>query len=87
MNKDDARGTIDDAAGWARRQPGEWTGNTEEQVKGATQQVKGKVEEAWANVKDATRDAERRSDRDRYLVVERDVLTSRGTDDDDLDRP
>jgi len=57
MDKDTVKGTIDDAAGRAKRQVGEWTGDTGTQVDGAAQQVKGKVEKAWGNVKDAARDA------------------------------
>jgi uncharacterized protein YjbJ (UPF0337 family) len=56
MNADTVKGAVDDAAGRARRQVGEWTGNTDEQVKGAGQQIKGKAEKAWGNVKDAVRD-------------------------------
>src|ERR1700744_1129223 len=57
MNKDTIKGTVDDAAGRAKRQVGEWTGDTKTQVDGAAQQVKGKAEKAWGNVKDAVRDA------------------------------
>ena len=59
MNKDTVKGTMDDAAGRAKRQVGEWTGDTKSQVEGATQQVKGKAEKAWGNVKDAARDTNR----------------------------
>lgn len=83
MDKDRVKGTIDDAAGRAKRQVGEWTGDTQTQVEGATQQVKGKAEKAWGNVKDAARDAGNRSDRD--AQVDRDTTTNR--DRDDLDRP
>jgi len=48
MNKDTVKGTVDDAAGRAKRQVGEWTGNTDTQVEGAGQQIK---------VKDAAHDA------------------------------
>jgi uncharacterized protein YjbJ (UPF0337 family) len=57
MNKDTVKGTIDDAAGRAKRQVGEWTGDTDAQIKGAGQQIKGKAEKAWGNVKDAAHDA------------------------------
>ena len=57
MDKDRVKGAIDDAAGRAKRQVGEWTGDTNAQVEGAAQQVKGKAEKAWGNVKDAARDA------------------------------
>jgi uncharacterized protein YjbJ (UPF0337 family) len=85
MDKDTVKGTMDDAAGRIKRQVGEWTGDTGAQVDGATQQVKGKVEKAWGNMKDAARDAGEKSDRDRDVVIERDVVTDR--DRDDLDRP
>jgi uncharacterized protein YjbJ (UPF0337 family) len=57
MDKDRVKGAIDDVAGRAKRQVGEWTGDTNAQVEGAAQQVKGKAEKAWGNVKDAARDA------------------------------
>jgi uncharacterized protein YjbJ (UPF0337 family) len=57
MDKDRVKGKIDDAAGRAKRQVGEWTGDTKTQVEGAAQQVKGKVENAWGKTKDAVRDA------------------------------
>jgi uncharacterized protein YjbJ (UPF0337 family) len=63
MNKDNVKGTIDDAAGRAKRQVGEWTGDTKTQVDGAAQQVKGKVEKAWGNLKDAANNANRDTDR------------------------
>jgi len=66
MDKDRVKGTIDDVAGRAKRQVGEWTGDTGTQAEGAAQQVKGKVEKAWGQTKDAVRDAgsEDRRDRD-----------------------
>lgn len=57
MDKDRVKGAIDDAAGRAKRQIGEWTGDTDAQVEGAAQQVKGKAEKLVGNVKDAARDA------------------------------
>ncbi|HEY1894854.1 MAG TPA: CsbD family protein [Terracidiphilus sp.] len=80
MDKDRVKGTVDDAAGRIKRQVGEWTGDTNAQVEGAAQQVKGKAEKAWGNVKDAARDATEKSDRDRDVVVERDVVTDRDRD-------
>ena len=56
MDKDRVKGKMDDAAGRAKRQVGEWTGDTGTQVEGAAQQVKGKAENAWGNMKDAARD-------------------------------
>jgi len=85
MDKDTVKGTMDDAAGRVKRQVGEWTGDTETQADGAAQQVKGKAEKAWGNVKDAARDATNRSDRD--VTGDRDTLTDRDRDVDDLDRP
>jgi len=57
MDKDRVKGAVNDAAGRAKRQVGEWTGDTKTQAEGAAQQVKGKAQKAWGNVKDAARDA------------------------------
>ena len=57
MDKNRVKGTINDAAGRAKRQVGEWTGNTKTQVEGAAQQIKGKTEKVVGNVKDALRNA------------------------------
>lgn len=83
MDKDRVKGTMDDAAGRAKRQVGEWTGDTQTQAEGATQQVKGKAEKAWGNIKDAARNAGNKPDRD--TTVDRD--TNRDRDRNDLDRP
>jgi uncharacterized protein YjbJ (UPF0337 family) len=83
MNTDKIKGAIDDAAGRAKRQVGEWTGDTETQVDGAAQQVKGKAEKVVGNIRDAinnpsttgTSDVDREKDiddnRDRESVRER----------------
>jgi uncharacterized protein YjbJ (UPF0337 family) len=65
MNKDQVKGTVDDAAGHVKRQVGEWTGDTNTQVEGAAQQVKGKAEKAWGNVKEAAHDAKDRAEDER----------------------
>ncbi|MGO9433555.1 MAG: CsbD family protein [Terracidiphilus sp.] len=70
MDKDRVKGSIDDTVGRAKRQVGEWTGNTGTQAEGAAQQVKGKAEKAWGNVKDAVRDAQTDADRERQRNVE-----------------
>jgi len=57
MDKNRVKGKMDDAAGRAKRQVGEWTDDSDLQVEGASQQVKGKVENAWGKAKDAVRDA------------------------------
>ena len=62
MNSDNIKGTIDDAAGRAKRQVGEWTGDTQTQAEGAGQQVKGKVEKVVGNVKDAFNNATHRDE-------------------------
>jgi uncharacterized protein YjbJ (UPF0337 family) len=53
MNKDQVEGKVKDIAGRAERQVGEWTGNTEAQLKGTAKQAEGKVQNAYGNVKDA----------------------------------
>jgi uncharacterized protein YjbJ (UPF0337 family) len=57
MDTDRMKGKVDEVAGRAKRQAGEWTGDTESQVKGGAQEVKGKVQNAWGKTKDAVRDA------------------------------
>jgi uncharacterized protein YjbJ (UPF0337 family) len=63
MNKDNLKGSMDDAAGRVKRQVGEWTGDNQAQAEGAAQQVKGKVEKAWGNVKDAAHDMDKNGNR------------------------
>jgi uncharacterized protein YjbJ (UPF0337 family) len=77
MDKDRVKGTIDDAAGRAKRQVGEWTGDTKAQVDGAAQQVKGKAEKAWGNMKDAARDAEHKHSDDGDATRDRDYDAER----------
>lgn len=55
MNKDRAEGKVKDVAGRVQRQVGEWTGDTEAQVKGAVKQAEGKTQNAWGKVKDAVK--------------------------------
>ena len=57
MNDDRVKGKAKDIAGRVERQVGEWTGDTEAQVKGAAKQAEGKVQNAWGKAKDAVRDA------------------------------
>ena len=69
MNSDKIKGSVDDAAGRVKRQVGEWTGDTQSQVEGATQQVKGKAEKVVGNLRDAVNNAGNKSD----VEVDRDV--------------
>jgi len=57
MNKDRAKGTIDEVVGAAKQRAGALVGNTQLEVEGIAQQVKGKLENAWGIAKDAVRDA------------------------------
>ena len=65
MDKDRVKGAINDAAGRAKRQVGEWTGDTNAQVEGAAQQIKGKTQKVVGQVKDAARDVSANVDRER----------------------
>jgi uncharacterized protein YjbJ (UPF0337 family) len=76
MDKDRVKGAINDAAGRAKRQVGEWTGDTKAQVDGAAQQIKGKTQKAVGAVKDAARDAKSDADRE----SERQMVNERATD-------
>lgn len=64
MDKDRIKGKMDEVAGRAKRQAGEWTGDTEAQGEGAVEEVKGKAQNAWGNVKDAARDVKDDIERD-----------------------
>ena len=65
MNKDQVKGAVNDAAGRAKRQVGEWTGDGNKQVEGAAQQIKGKAQKFVGNVKDAAREGSAHVDRER----------------------
>jgi uncharacterized protein YjbJ (UPF0337 family) len=78
MDKDRVKGTIDDAAGRAKRQVGEWTGDTNAQVDGAAQQVKGKAEKVWGNVKDAARDVKADAERQHEKNKAEHAVSGRG---------
>lgn len=65
MNKDQVKGTVNDTAGRAKRQVGEWTGNSNAQVEGSLQQAKGKVQKAWGNVKEGAKNTQTEADRER----------------------
>jgi uncharacterized protein YjbJ (UPF0337 family) len=77
MDKDRIKGTMDDAAGRAKRQVGEWTGDTDAQVEGAAQQIKGKAEKAVGQVKDAAREARDRHESERRAEHDREYQDSR----------
>lgn len=71
MDKDRVKGAINDAAGRAKRQAGEWTGNRDAQVEGAAQQIKGKAQKVVGTIKDAARGAVPNFDRERELQAEK----------------
>jgi uncharacterized protein YjbJ (UPF0337 family) len=57
MNKDRVEGKVKDIAGRVERQAGEWTGDTNAQVKGAAKQAEGKVQNAYGQAKDVVKKA------------------------------
>ncbi len=61
MNKDRAKGKVDEVVGSAKRQFGNLTGDSRTEIKGAVQQIKGKVETAVGNLKEAAQDAQVKS--------------------------
>ena len=63
MDKNRIKGKLDEAAGRAKRQVGEWTGDTETQSEGAMKEVKGVAENAWGKLKDGARGVKRDLDR------------------------
>lgn len=70
MNKDRVKGKAKDIAGRVERQTGEWTGDTESQVKGAAKQAEGKVQNAFGKLKDTNKEARRDQRTDGALVEE-----------------
>ena len=64
MDKDRIKGKMDEMAGRAKRQVGEWTGDTKSQGEGAGQEIKGRVENTWGKVKDAVGGAKHDIERD-----------------------
>jgi uncharacterized protein YjbJ (UPF0337 family) len=59
MDKERLKGSINEIAGRAKRQVGEWTGDKTAQVEGLAQEMKGKAQLAWCGVKDALRAMQR----------------------------
>ncbi|MFZ0303753.1 MAG: CsbD family protein [Terracidiphilus sp.] len=82
MDKDRVKGAINDAAGRAKRQVGEWTGDTDAQAEGAAQQLKGKAQKVVGAVKDAARDAKSDYERER----ERQEADQRAADQERVER-
>lgn len=76
MDKDRVKGKMDEVAGRAKRQVGEWTGDTQSQGEGAMEEIKGKAENAWGKMKYGARDVKRDIDRD-MDHQDRDVETDR----------
>ena len=79
MDKDRVKGKMDEVAGRAKRQVGEWTGDGETQGEGAAQEIKGKVQNAWGKVKDGARDMKHEMDREDKRA-DRDIETDRKRD-------
>lgn len=67
VDKDRAKGTMNEIAGRAKRQVGEWTGDTGARIESHGQEVKGKAQKTWGGVKGAVRAArgEVRKEQDR----------------------
>lgn len=68
MNKDTIKGKAKDIKGRVERQAGEWTGDTESQIKGAGDQIEGKIQQGVGKMKDAgdraMRDLRNKSERE-----------------------
>jgi uncharacterized protein YjbJ (UPF0337 family) len=65
VNKDQVKGKVKDMAGRVERQAGEWTGDSEAQVRGAAKQAEGKVQNAWGNAKEAVKESTDKTKTDR----------------------
>lgn len=73
MDKDRVKGKVKDIEGRVQRQTGEWTGDEEQQIKGAGKQAEGKIQNTAGKVKDTARDIEDkvRAERDRRRMENR----------------
>lgn len=80
MDKDRIKGKVDEAAGRAKRQVGEWTGDEQSQGEGAMQEIKGRAENAWGNLKDGARNIKRDMDKKEDKPADRDIETDRKRD-------
>lgn len=79
MDKDRIKGKVDEAAGRAKRQVGEWTGDEQSQGEGAMQEIKGRAENAWGNLKDGARNLKHDMDKEDKRA-DRDIETDRKRD-------
>jgi uncharacterized protein YjbJ (UPF0337 family) len=79
MDKDRIKGKMDEVAGRAKRQVGEWTGDKQTQGEGTMKEIKGKAENAWGKIKDGARDVKRDMDR-KDESMDRDIETDRKSD-------
>jgi uncharacterized protein YjbJ (UPF0337 family) len=55
VDKNRIKGKMDEIAGRAKRQVGEWSGDTQAQGEGTVDEIKGRAENAWGKVKDSAR--------------------------------
>lgn len=74
MDKDRIKGKAKDIAGRVQRQAGEWTGDSETQVKGAAKQAEGKVQNAVGKAKDKVRDMKDRAEESRAEDADRNTV-------------
>lgn len=56
MNKDQAKGTVKDAAGKVQEKFGEATGNREQEAKGIVKQAEGTVQKNYGDAKEKAKD-------------------------------
>lgn len=63
MDKNRIKGKMDEIAGRAKRQAGEWTGDTQAQGEGTVDEIKGRAENAWGKVKDSARNVKDEMDK------------------------
>ena len=73
MDKNRIKGKMDEIAGRAKRQAGEWTGDTDAQSEGTVEEIKGRAENAWGKVKDGARNLKDDIERENRKDKERDA--------------
>jgi len=82
MNKDELKGKTKDVAGRVQRQAGEWTGDTEQQLKGTGKELEGKLQEGVGKMENAGKKAvEDIKDRARQMESNKQKPESEGEQD------
>jgi uncharacterized protein YjbJ (UPF0337 family) len=71
VNKDNVEGKAKDIAGRTERQDGEWSGDKEQQARGAKKQAEGKAQDVLGKGKEASKKAADRVNKAAHDLTDR----------------